>query len=209
MPRQNRVTPFGAVIATPARGLFMGNRGCLHDDRQQLRRGYAGTRWIMCELAFKGRKLPLMDGGHNTQLFFLDEPTALAAGHRPCAECMRTRFNRFRAAWAAANPQIVSASAPLVSELDAALHRERIGPRGAKLLHQAALDDLPDGAMIVLDELPFLALGDTLRAWSPFGYGPALARPAGVTVDVLTPRSIVRTLAQGYPLTLHPSAGAG
>lgn len=207
MPKQNRVTPFGNVIATPARGSFMGNRGCIHNDREQLRRFHAGKRWIMCELSFKGRRLPLMEGGHNTQLFFLDEATALAAGHRPCAECMRERFNTFRAAWAAANPQHADGPAPLVSVLDDVLHRERISADSEKVLHEAALAELPRGSMILLDdEQPYLVLEHSLRGWSPAGYGPARDRPAAATVRVLTPRSIVRTLAHGYTPVLHPSA---
>ena len=100
MPLQNRVTPFGELIATPARGTLMGNRGCLHDAQQRIRRTFAVKRWIICVLEFKGRHRQVMAPGQYTELFFLDEATALAAGHRPCAECQRARYDLFRAHWA-------------------------------------------------------------------------------------------------------------
>src|SRR5438445_4041421 len=113
MPRQNRVTPFSKLIATPERGTLYGNRGSLHDDKQQIRRQYLGIRWIFCLLEFKGRKHQIMRPGHYTELFFLDEATALAAGHRPCAECQRDRFNLFRRYWALANPDEAKSEKPL------------------------------------------------------------------------------------------------
>lgn len=208
MPRQNRVTPWSTLIATPERGSLMGNRGCLHDDQQQIRRAFVGKRWILCQLAFKGRRLTIMAPGRYTQLFFLDEATALAAGHRPCAECLRPRFEQFRRMWAAANPVLSTGPAPLATALDEVLHCERIGTTGAKVVERAALAELPRGSMIVLDDSPqpYIVLEHSLRAWSPAGYGPALPRPATISVGVLTPRSIVRTLALGYPAILHPSA---
>src|SRR5690349_8740903 len=152
MPLQNRVTPFGELIATPERGAWFGNRGCLHDATGRLRRDYATTRWIFCELQFKGRRRTLLQPNRYTELFFLDEVTALAAGHRPCAECMRPRFNAFRAAWAAANPQLSPTGVPAVPEWDKALHHDRLRAKHERRLFRTRVADLPDGAMLVLDE---------------------------------------------------------
>lgn len=127
MPLQNRVTPFGTLIATSERGTLMGNRGCLHDERQRIRRPFQLQRWLICLLEFKGRWRPMMKPGHYTELFFLDEATALAAGHRPCAECQRTRFDLFRETWAKANPKHTNKTRPLATEIDTVLHKERSG----------------------------------------------------------------------------------
>jgi len=203
MPRQNRVTPSGELIAVPARGTFMGNRGCLHDADGRIRRAYDGRRWIICALEFKGRRLPLADRGRNTQLFFLDEATALAAGHRPCAECRRAAFRAFVQAWTAGNPGELSSSAP-IDDLDRVLHRQRLAPR-----LRAPLDALPDGAFVALegDPRPYLVLGGALLPWTPQGYGTRRPRPSAV-VEVLTPESTVNALRAGYRPALHPSAAA-
>jgi hypothetical protein len=199
------------MIATDSRGNLMGNRGCLHDDRQRIRRPFVGKRWILCLLEFKGRRRRVMAPGRYTELFFLDEATGLAAGHRPCAECQRQRFGLFRDAWAAANPALAGSPAPSADVIDAALHAERLGPRGEKQSCRGRLSTLPFGAMVLLeeDERPFLVLKEALAPWSPAGYGPAVAKPAEARVGVLTPRSVVRALAWGYPVTVHPSAGPG
>lgn len=204
MPHQNRVDPFGTLVRTAEKGTLMGNRGCLHDEQQQIVRHHQGRRWISCVLAFKGRCRTIMTPGHYTELFFLDEATALAAGHRPCAECQRDRFLDFRTHWAAANPDLAGGPSPLVAAIDAALHAERLtGVRcleGRKRTYRAALDDLPDGTFVVLDDTaaPHLVLGAALYSWSFAGYGPAIARPGQVAVAVLTPPSTVRALAHGY-----------
>ena len=147
-PRQNRVDPFGRLIAAAARGALMGNRGCLHDARGHIRRSHRGTRWIFCRLEFKGRRRELMQPGRYTELFFLDEATAFAAGHRPCWECMRERANQFRDSWAVANRGAVEGELT-AARLDEALHSERVGPSGAKTTFEAALAELPDGAIVV------------------------------------------------------------
>src|SRR6478736_8868570 len=111
-PLRNRVTPLGELVADPARGLVYGNRGCLHDDRGRIRRRYAGRRWIACRLEFRGRRrAALMQPGRYTELFFLDEATALAAGHRPCAECRRPDYDRFVARWRRLHPAEAGADA--------------------------------------------------------------------------------------------------
>ena len=201
MPRQNRVTPHGALIDL-GRGMFMGNRGCLHDDAGQIRRAHRGRRWIICALEFKGRRLELAAPGENTQLFFLDEATALAAGHRPCGECRRDAFRAFVDAWTAGNPGALPAGPLRVGDIDRVLHQQRTGPR-----ERAPLNGLPDGTLVALDDDPLahLVLGDALLPWQPEGYGAPRPRPA-TTVDVLTPPSTVNALRAGYRPVLHPSA---
>ncbi|MBI5568082.1 MAG: hypothetical protein HY870_24505 [Chloroflexi bacterium] len=209
MPKQNRVTPTGEIIATAARGTLLGNRGCLHDEHQQIRRPYQLQRWIICLLEFKGRRHIIMTPGHYTELFFLDEATALAAGHRPCAECQRGRFNEFRAIWARANADLAGSTKPLATIIDAVLHRERLDANGRKITYSDRLSALPDGSFIQQsgDDTAWLVLGDQLLAWSAFGYTQRIARSAGETrVAVLTPRSIVRALTAGYEAGIHPSA---
>jgi hypothetical protein len=200
MPLQNRVTPLGELVAHPARGLVYGNRGCLHDAAGRIRRPYAGQRWIACRLEFKGRRrAPLRQPGRYTELFFLDEATAFAAGHRPCAECRREDYTRFRALW----PGEAGAGA-----IDARLHAERIAGR-ERVIHDARFAELPDGAFVLHDGAPHLVLGDRLLAWSPAGYTAAGARPRG-RARLITPPSLVAVLRAGWqgavPL-LHDSAG--
>jgi hypothetical protein len=207
MPRPNRVTPLSELVADPAKGCVYGNRGCLHDADGRIRRRFAGKRWIACRLEFKGRKRsPLMQPGRYTELFFLDEATAWAAGHRPCAECRRADYDRFGALWDRLRPGERGADA-----IDARLHGERVAGR-AQRHHDAALDDLPDGAFVLRDGVPWLVLGDALRPWSPGGYGERVARPAGERSTLITPPSLVAILRAGWhrgdaavPL-LHPSA---
>lgn len=147
-PLRNRVTPFGEIVAIPERGTMMGNRGILHNAHQQIRREWAGRAWISCLLEFRGRRDPVMAPGHYTRLFFLDEPTALAAGHRPCAYCRRAAYRAFRDAWAGANPQHGLGPAPRATELDRVLHQERLGLESSKRLHVAQLAGLPDGTFV-------------------------------------------------------------
>src|SRR5688500_2551108 len=198
MPLQNRVTPLGELAADPARGLVYGNRGCLHDANGRIRRRYDGRRWIACRLRFRGWKRgPLMRPGRFTELFFLDEATAFAAGHRPCAECRRADYDRFLAV----------AGAGGADEIDARLHGERLdGPE--RRLHRIAYDELPDGAFVLEDGHPRLVAGDRLRAWTPSGYGEPRPRPAG-TATTITPPTLLDVLRSGWdglvPL-VHPSA---
>ena len=202
MTRQNRLTPEGAIVADPARGMFMGNRGILHDDMGRITAPFRHRNWVCCVLEFKGRKRKLMQPGCYTELFFLDEAVALAAGHRPCAECRRADYNRFREAWAKA-----TGSKPSAKEIDAALHEVRVVPRlRVQRTHEADLTDLPDGTFIHLEGRPALLLGDSLLPWSPTGYAPPGPRPASGRVTVLTPAPTVATLRTGYRPTLHPSA---
>src|SRR4029450_11958289 len=145
MALRNRVTPFGELVADPARGLVYGNRGCLHDATGRIRRRYKGKLWIACQLEFRGwKRTRLQQPGRFTELFFLDEATAFAAGHRPCALCRREDYNRFRRIWAELHPGQVKAS-----EIDAQLHWDRVDPETrAHSLHEAPFDELPDGAIV-------------------------------------------------------------
>lgn len=147
MPRQNRVTPAGVIVATPERGTLMGNRGLLHDDEGRIVRAWRVKRWIACLLQFKERKRQVMSPGLYTELFFLDEATALAAGHRPYAECRRDRYNAFRDAWTAGGR---GAGEVKATEIDSRLHEERLEPGGTKRTFQANLDDVPDGVFVRL-----------------------------------------------------------
>ena len=206
MPLQNRVNPFGELIATESRGTLMGNRGCLHDSRQQIRRAFACRRWIICVLEFRGRYRKVMTPGRYTELFFLDEATALAAGHRPCAECQHERYLMFRRIWAAANPGLFTESLPSADEMDRVLHAERMNGTRGKLTWVAQVSELPAGAMVADSEgFPSLVRGQRLVRWEPGGYGRSIPAGSG-TVQVLTPRSIVRAIAGGYPVTIHSSA---
>ena len=204
MTLQNRVTPLGELVADPARGLVYGNRGCLHDESGRIRRRYDGKRWIACRLDFRGRRRTrLLQPGRYTELFFLDEATAFAAGHRPCAECRREDYDRFGRIWRELHPGQAGADA-----IDAQLHAERLEGRERRL-HPGRLDQLPDGAFIVSDGEPRLVLGAELLRWSPSGYGERTPRPAGTEVVVVTPPSLVAVLRAGWePLVplFHPSA---
>jgi hypothetical protein len=206
VPRQNRVTPFSSIVAESARGTLTGNRGCLHDDQQNIRRHFQGTRWIICLLEFKGRKRTLMRPGHYTELFFLDEATALAAGHRPCAECQRERFTRFRELWAMANPELAGSPRPAATVLDAALHEERTAAVDHGNRSCMSIDNMPDGVFVTDDEHhAYLVLAGRLLRWSPAGYEHPTA---GIRYParVMTPASVVRVLAAGYPVGVHDSA---
>jgi len=205
MPRQNRVSPLGELVADPARGLVYGNRGCLHDDSGRIVRGYQVRRWIACRLEFRDRRRsPLVQPGRYTELFFLDEATALAAGHRPCAECRRADYTRFLERWAERHPGESRADA-----IDLRLHAERLDSGGRRRFHEAPLARLPDGAFVLLDGEPYVVAGSTLRLWTPRGYMARVPRPARGTATLITPPSLVEHLrdrsSSALPL-LHPSA---
>ena len=204
MPLQNRVDPFGELFATPARGLFMGNRGGrIHtDDRTLTRRRWASRQWICCVLDFKNRQRDVW-GRYYTELFFLDEVTALAAGHRPCFECRRKDAETFAGFWQAA---FKLPKRPRADEMDLVLHAERLDGR-AKRLHRSKLDDLPDGAFVALDEGAHR--GARQRAAALDAPGLRRLKDAGraaTMVDVLTPPAILAVLAAGYRPQWHPSA---
>jgi hypothetical protein len=207
MPRRNRVTPLGVVIAHPARGLVFGNRGCLHDASGRIRRTHAGRAWIACRLSFRDRRRELLQPGRYTELFFLDEATALAAGHRPCAECRRQDYDDFVEAWP--GRLLGRAKAAAINER---LHGERLTDGGRQRHHEGGLDGLPDGAFVLHGGAPWLVRGAELLRWTPAGYADALPRPAGWRAAVITPPSLVAVLQRGWgpaavPL-VHPSASS-
>jgi hypothetical protein len=213
MPLQNRVTPEGDIIATPHRGLMMGNRGgVIHLPDQTLgARRWASRQWIACVLKFKGRRREVMQPNAYTELFFLDEATALAAGHRPCFECRRADAERFAELWAWVHGRTQRERAPV---MDDALHAERVDRLRGKRTFRARRADLPNGVFIRYakrrgEGRAFLIVGSSLLAWHPSGY-TSLVIPSGIgeDVEVLTPRSIVAVLSAGYRPMLHPTAAA-
>jgi len=205
MPLQNRVTPFGDLIATPERGLMFGNRGVLHNRERQIVRYSQVKRWIVCVLEFRGRHRPIMTPGSYTELFFLDDATALAAGHRPCAECRYQDYQRFRRSWNAAGND-PSGALPSADEMDAQLHQDRLEASKIKKLYRDEMAALPDGVFILHDDEPWLLWEAALHHWMPGGYDRHIPRPMQGDVAVLTPQATVRTIAAGYKPAVHPSA---
>jgi hypothetical protein len=204
MPLQNRVTPFGEIVFSDARGTLMGNRGCLHDDNKVLgRRRWATQTWVTCLLSFGGRRRELMRPGYYTELFFLDEVTALAAGHRPCAECRREAFREFVGCWDIAKER--STGHTRASELDRALHLERVDRRLGRITYTAVFAELPDGAMVSRNDQALLKWDGVLRPWTLGGYKSPIAFASDGEVTVLTPRPVVEVLHRGYRPEVHPS----
>jgi hypothetical protein len=203
MPLQNRVTPSGDIIATPHRGLFTGNRGIIHDPATKtlLTRRWASQAWLTCVCEFRGRRREVMGGRSWTELFFLDEATAFAAGHRPCFFCRRDDAVRFRAAWEQGN----GVTGVRARDIDAVLHRERLSD-GKKRLHAVPipLEELPDGAMVQEGTESFLIVQGRPLNWSPAGYRKT--QSALQDAMLLTPPSTLRALLAGYRPVLHPSA---
>lgn len=201
MPLQNRVTPFGVLIATPARGTIFGNRGGKfhRNDRTLGTRRWASRQWICCVLQFKGRHHPVWRDRY-TALFFLDEVTALAAGHRPCFECRRRDAKAFAEKWA----QAKGGGIPRAPAMDEVLHAERLKGR-VKRTHEMPVDELPDGVFIAMDQDAYAVRGAHLLRWSDRGYTDSIVRPRG-TVTVLTPPGIVAVLSAGYRPQWHQSA---
>jgi hypothetical protein len=204
MPRQNRVTPRGELIAVADRGLFWGNRGALLDGGGHLARYSRGQAWIICLLQFKGRRRQLWTPGRLTELFFCDEATGLAAGHRPCGECRIADYRRFKAAYHTAHPDRPT-RAP---DIDAHLHADRLVGPGIKRTYRARLAALPAGTMVELDRAPWLVLGNELLAWTPGGYRERVTRARIRDVTVLTPRATVAVISAGYEPALHGTAAS-
>ncbi|MFI5157597.1 MAG: hypothetical protein ACHQF4_01960 [Sphingobacteriales bacterium] len=195
---QNRVDPQGNIIATSARGSWMGNRGQLHDKGKTIKRPFKLKAWLICLLEFNGRHRQIMAPGRYTELFFLDEASAFAAGHRPCFECRRQDYNRFKAAWLKGNPKFGFNEKTSFIEIDQILHGERIDQKGNKITHDANIKDLPDGAFILIDGEPYLLTNNCIYHWMPTGYESAQALPESATVTVLTPKSTLNAFCAGY-----------
>ncbi|WP_411036017.1 hypothetical protein [Shinella sp. BYT-45] len=205
MPLQNRVTPFGDIVAIAQRGLFTGNRGIIHDPASKtlLSRRWASKAWLICVCEYKGRRRTVMGSRSWTELFFLDEAVALAAGHRPCFSCRRDAAERFRACWASARHGGPSSA----RVMDDVLHRERLEDR-KKRLHPVAgsLAALPDGAVVAAGKDAFTLRAGLACRWTSEGYAPP--RELGRADWLLTPPSTVLALSAGYRPVLHPSVGA-
>ncbi|MBI1299741.1 hypothetical protein GC175_32855 [bacterium] len=199
MSYQNRVTPTREIIATPARGTFMGNRGVLHNPEGEIVRTYQGKRWITCLLDFKGRHRRIMTPGSYTELFFLDEATALAAGHRPCRECRRRDFDHF-----AARRRTVKGGTGRAEEMDCQLHVERM--TDPKQTYDT-LDNLPDGVFVQNGNGEALLIWQRqLHLWMPFGYSTTLPLTTSGPFTLLTPPSTVQVIRAGYTPVVHTSA---
>ena len=204
MPLQNRVTPAGEIVADPSRGLMMGNRGCLHGPGREL--GVSRWRsklWICCVLNWRDVQRDPMPPGRWTALFFLDEATALAAGHRPCAYCRRGDFLDFAEAWRAARGL---ARRPRAGEMDSILHRERVDRARRQITRQVPAGELPDGVMIRAGGVTGLLINGRPRPWSFHGYGAAAGVGGPGPVELLTPPSIVAAITAGYQPLVHPTA---
>ena len=206
MPLQNRVTPTGDIVAAPSRGTFMGNRGILHDDKRQLGPSrWKHKAWIICLLAFRGRRRVPMTPHRYTELFFLDEAVAIAAGHRPCFECRRQAFYAWQSAWRDGNGL---SDLPRAPAMDDVLHAER-AVRGGR--HQktwtAPADALADGVFVLLDGVPHLIHARSLHPWAHDGYGTPRPIPRGAALTVLTPPASVGALRGGYRPLLHRTVG--
>lgn len=202
MPLQNRVTPFGELIATSARGTMMGNRGILHNASGELaEKRWTHQSWVACLLEFKGRKAVINAPHSYTQLFFLDEATALAAGHRPCAECRREDFHRFRDAWLRGNPDSGLDDSSSIAAIDRVIHAQRVTRNREKIVWKASLRSLPDAVFVELSDRPgaaFLKWHGKLNEWRPDGYSDSVVMSEDSVVNVLTPQSIVAAIKAGY-----------
>jgi len=199
MTLQNRVTPFGDIVAAPYRGSMMGNRGIIHDPatRTLLKRRWTTRAWIICVCSYKDVRREVMARQSWTELFFLDEPTALAAGHRPCFYCQRQRALAFQAAWAEGNGTLLKAP-----EIDAILHSERLDAKGGKRMHplKTSIAQLPDGAMIASGEHAYLVKGGKPYLWSWEGYRSGNPGP---DILLLTPPSTILALGAGFRPEMH------
>lgn len=208
MAKQNRVDPWGRLNRFPDKGIWMGNRGILHNEEREIVAPWRHKAWVTCRLSFQGRKRdPIFSAGNYSELFFLDEATALSAGHRPCAECRRNRYNEFKALWCAANLDDASAAEVSIARIDQQLHAERAISGGGKVTYHAALQSLPAGTFIELNGAAYLYWAHRLHLWSAAGYSqPKLQVAPSTMVSVLTPASIVGVLSRGFVPQVHESA---
>jgi hypothetical protein len=194
---QNRVDPQGNIISTSARGTWMGNRGQLHDQGKAILRPFKLKAWLICVLEFKDRHRQVMAPNLYTELFFYDEATAFAAGHRPCYECRRTAYDAFKLYWLKGNPEYGYNNKTSIREIDEVMHRERIDHKKNKVTFKASPADLPDGTFIWFKDQAFLIAGNLIHPWTPFGYERGQPIPDH-RVTVLTPQSIVNAFRAGY-----------
>lgn len=209
MPLQNRVDPWGQLHAHPSKASTrMGNRGILHDGHNQIVRPWAHKGWVCCLTSFKGIKRPKpFSAGNYSELFFLDEATAFSAGHRPCSYCQRDRSNSFRDAWLRANVANSDEFGNFrMPQIDKILHAERAVRGGGKVTFEAPIAELPVGAMFAVDGSAYLLSPRGILTWSFDGYGTPQTMNSETVVQVLTPRSIVRSFSAGFVPLMHTSA---
>ncbi|MBC3808495.1 hypothetical protein H8K52_14215 [Undibacterium seohonense] len=207
MTLQNRVTPFGQLKAINARGLFLGNRGKLHNDEKRIIKQWDSNRWITCSIEYQGIRREIFSEGSYSELFFLDEATALSAGHRPCGDCRRERLKEFKLRWQQANSEDGDTNGIKVELIDTQMHAERTKRDGTKVTYQTKLGELPDGVFISIDGIALLKWNNKLFEWSASGYIERFETfPDELVVDVLTPRSVVGVIRAGYIPQVHQSA---
>lgn len=205
MTFQNRIDPWGKLNASNARGHWLGNRGILHNEQQKIIRTHTHKAWVTCQLQFKNRKRQIFAPNSYSELFFLDEATAFAAGHRPCAECRRERFNELKQCWIKANKENPAIVQLPIAEIDWQLHTERIGKSGSKVSYLASAKDLPDGTFFAYNDQAFLIWNNFYYAWSFEGYIKSSLVSMHEQVDVLTPLSMVNTFKAGFKPEVHHS----
>ncbi len=206
MPLQNRVTPFGQLEAVNAKGAWLGNRGILHNEKKEIVAPWRHKNWVLCQLQFKDRKRTIFGKGTYSELFFLDEATAFAAGHRPCFTCRRERYKAFKDIWIAANAKRLGLEQPTIDDIDKVLHSERAIRGGGKVTFRAQLNELPLGTMIDIDGRPHLIWENTLHKWTHQGYEPPEPLCSNqYVVDVLTPASVVAMYRLGFRPETHAS----
>lgn len=204
MPLQNRLKPNGEIVKTSERGTLMGNRGIIHNENKELISVSKIKGWVTCRLEFKGRKRELMAKGRYTELFFLDEATAFAAGHRPCAECRRERYNEFKNKWLEANEKLLLGEKDSVGNIDKIIHKERINKK-EKVTFLANLNTLPIGTVIEIDNEILLIWKDALYIWDFQGYQLSKKKISNIDVKVLTPKSYVNMFKKGFTPDVHYS----
>jgi hypothetical protein len=200
---QNRVDPYGHIIKTSARGHWTGTRGILHDEQQNILRPFKLKAWLTCLLQFKGRKRQVMAPNRYTSLFFWDEATAFVAGHRPCCECRRQDYNRFKHFWLLGNKEYGFKDGVSIQEIDKILHTERIDGKGAKVTYEADIKDLPDGSFIDWEGKAWVILKGAILPWTVAGYGKGVALPVLGKAKVLTPKSMVNAFRVGYVVEVN------
>lgn len=205
MPYQNKVDPWGNLNAVKSRGMFLGNRGVLHNEHQEIIASHRIKGWVTCLLEFKDRKRKIMTPKRYTELFFLDEATAFSAGHRPCAECRRKRYNDFKEKWLEANGEKLQGKKTTAPNMDNIIHEERISKK-QKVTYTSALGSLPDGTMIDINSKTYLLWESKLFEWSCSGYTESDIVPhENKQVIVLTPKSYVKTFSNGFVPEVHES----
>ena len=207
---QNTVDPWSNLVRDRSRiATFMGNRGVAHDSNRQIKtKTWETRRWICCARDFKGidrRPLFKTEPFSYSELFFLDEATAYAAGHRPCNDCRKEALSLFKSIWLLTHRDEGNTHPLTVKEIDDRLHSERLDHNGAKATYAASISSLPPGTMFSYEGGAFLVQADGIRRWTSSGYHTASADPS-TTVAVLTPPSIVKMIQQGLPVQVHESA---